>query len=215
MYFADNTNYDANHPNRDRLFKIREVCQMINDRCSAVYYPCEDLSVDEFLVLFKRRLFFKQYIRTKRSSFGIKVYGLCTNNRIMLGFTISHGNIEDGLIKPHGNNWLQTDKIPITLIEPYLEWGHTVYLDNFYTTPRLAKYLLDHPTKMVGIVRPNRKIVLPGIRGKDLEKSKAAFYVSGNVLAVRDRASKTIQNVNSRQHVFYQLAMLLRWKTQI
>ena len=46
LHFADNTNYDANDPNRDRLFKIREVCQMINDRCGAVYYPCEDLSVE-------------------------------------------------------------------------------------------------------------------------------------------------------------------------
>ena len=30
LHFADNTNYDASDPNRDRLFKIREVCQMID-----------------------------------------------------------------------------------------------------------------------------------------------------------------------------------------
>ena len=64
---------------------------MINDRCGAVYYPCEDLSVDESLVLFKGRLFFKQYIRTKRSRFGIKLYELCTHNGILLGFMTYHG----------------------------------------------------------------------------------------------------------------------------
>ena len=146
--------------------------------------------MDESLVLFKGRLFFKQYIRTKRSRFGIKLYELCTHNGILLGFMIYHGNMEDGLIDPQGNNWLQTEKIPLTLLEPYLERGHTVYLDNYYTTPRLAKYLLDHQTKLVGTVRPNRKNMPPGIEGKDLEKGKAAFYVSGNLMAVKYRASK-------------------------
>ena len=108
----------------------------------------------------------------------------------MLGFMICHGTMEDGLIDPQGNNWLQTEKIPLTLLEPYLERRHTVYLDNYYTTPRLAKYLLDHQTKLVGTVRPNRKSMPPGIEGKDLEKGKAAFYVSGNLMAVKYRASK-------------------------
>ena len=75
---------------------------MINDRCNAVYYPCEDLFVDESLVLFKGRLFFKQYIRTKRSRFGIKLYELCTHNGILLGFMIYHGNMEDWFDRPTG-----------------------------------------------------------------------------------------------------------------
>ena len=94
---------------------------MINDRCGAVYYPCEDLSVDEFLVLLKGRIFFKQYKRTKRSRFGIKFYKLCIHNGITLEFNIYHVNIEDGLINPQGNNWLLTGEIPLTLPEPYLE----------------------------------------------------------------------------------------------
>ena len=89
LHFADNTNCDANNPNRDRLFKIREVCQMIHNRCGAVYYPCEDLSVDGSLVPFKGRLFFKQYIRTKRSRFGIKLYELCTHNDIFRIYYLS------------------------------------------------------------------------------------------------------------------------------
>ena len=78
LHFADNTNYDANDPNRDRLYKIRQMTEMINDRCAAVYYPCENLTVDESLVLFKGRLLFKQYINTKRTRFSIKLYELCT-----------------------------------------------------------------------------------------------------------------------------------------
>ena len=43
LHFADNTNYDANDPNRDRLFKIRQMTEMMNESCRAVYSPCEDL----------------------------------------------------------------------------------------------------------------------------------------------------------------------------
>ena len=71
-----------------------------------------------------------------------------------------------------------------------MERGHTVYLDNYYTTPTLAKYLFDHETKMVGTVMPNRKSMPPGIEGNDLEKGRVAFYGSGNLMAVKYRASK-------------------------
>ena len=142
LHFADNVNYDANNRNRDRLFKIREMTDMINQRCRAVYAPCEDLSLDESLVLFKGRLLFKQYIKTKRARFGIKLYELCTYNGIMLNFMIYHGNQEAALVQPPGYNWLQTERIPLILLEPYLGNGHTVYFDNYYTTPRLVNTCL-------------------------------------------------------------------------
>ena len=128
----------------------------------------------------------------------------------LLGFMIYHGIMEDVLIDPLGNNWLQTEKIPLTLLEPYLERGHTVYLDNYYTTPRLAKYLLDHNTKLVGTVRPNRKGMPPGIEGKDLEKGKAAFYVSGNLMAIKSRASKDSSKGKPKTMCLLSTAMLLR-----
>ena len=108
---------------------------MINDRCGMVYYPCEDLSVDESLVLFKGRLVFKQYIKSKKARFGIKFYEICTYTGIMFGFMIYHGNMEAGLVNPGIENSLQTERIALTLLEPDLERGHTVYLGNYYTTP--------------------------------------------------------------------------------
>ena len=43
--------------------------------------------------------------------------------------------------------------ITITLMRPYLNNGHTLFVDNFYTTPRLAQYMLEHDTKLVGTIR--------------------------------------------------------------
>ena len=58
-------NYDANDPDRDRLHIVRPVIDLLNERCKNVYFPGENLSVDESLILFKGRLKFRQYIKTK------------------------------------------------------------------------------------------------------------------------------------------------------
>ena len=69
LHFTNNRDYNAADPNRDKLNKIREVSDMIKRRCSEVYHPGKKLSVDESLVLFKGRLSFKQYIKSKRARF--------------------------------------------------------------------------------------------------------------------------------------------------
>ena len=78
LHFQDNQNpsYDPNDPHRDRLFKIRDIMNMLTEKFNTVYYPSEHITVDESCILFKGRLPFKQYIRSKRSRFGIKFYEL-------------------------------------------------------------------------------------------------------------------------------------------
>ena len=78
LHFADND------PDRDKLYKLRSIINMIKDRCCRVYLPGKCLSMDESLVLFKGRLSFKQYVSSKRARFGIKLYQLCTSNGILL-----------------------------------------------------------------------------------------------------------------------------------
>jgi hypothetical protein len=43
----------------------------------AQFSPFQDLVIDKSMALFKGRLMFKQYIKTKRHKFGIKLYVLC------------------------------------------------------------------------------------------------------------------------------------------
>ena len=66
LHFVDNTNHNAGDPGHHKLYKVREIIDMIKKRCSDVYSPAKHLSMDESLVLFKGRLSFKQYIKTKR-----------------------------------------------------------------------------------------------------------------------------------------------------
>ncbi len=78
LHFADlTTEIDKNDENYDRLWKIREVFEMLRQSFEKYYYPSEHLSVDEVIVLFKGRVIFKQYIPKKHKRFGIKIYKLC------------------------------------------------------------------------------------------------------------------------------------------
>ena len=96
---------------------------MIKDRCCRVYSPGKCLSMDKSLVLFKGRLSFKQYISSKRARFGIKLYQLCTSNGILLDFLVYHGNLAPGLtIMEDGS--LITERIPVTLMQKYLQKGY-------------------------------------------------------------------------------------------
>lgn len=64
---------------------------MFWERLRKVYSPGQNLSVDESLVLFKGRVHFRQYIKTKRARFGIKLYELTTSDGITLDLLVYCG----------------------------------------------------------------------------------------------------------------------------
>ena len=81
LHFNNNEDptFDQNDGNRNRLHKVRPLINIFRDRAKSFYSSGKKLSVDESLVLFKGRLLFKQYIKTKRARFCIKLYQLCTS----------------------------------------------------------------------------------------------------------------------------------------
>ena len=189
-HFADNMDpsYDVRDPNRDKLHKVRPLIDMMRSRCKRVYAPGKYLSVDESLVLFKGRLGFKQYIRTKRARFGIKMYEICTSNGVTLDFLVYCGR---GMFSDDDPNseLSTTERIAANLIEPYLGDGHCLFTDNFYTSPKLAEHLLVNNTYLCGTVKKGRKNFAKDLVKENLEKGDAAFYSnSKGVLGVKYRA---------------------------
>ena len=144
LHFADNRNHNPADPDRNKLYKIREVSDMIRRRCSEAFYPGKNSRVDESLVLFKGRLSFKQYIKSKRARFGIKLYKLCTTDGIVLDYVIYHGGMAQELTEVQYA--LITEKIPVTLMQKYLGKGHHLYVDNYYTSIALQNiyYRMRH-----------------------------------------------------------------------
>ena len=95
-----------------------------------VYQMGKQLSVDESLNLFKGWLHFKQYIKTKRIRFGIKLYELKTSNGITLDLLVYPGK---GMFSGDDPNsdMPTTEHIPSVLMEPFLGKGHILFTDNY------------------------------------------------------------------------------------
>ena len=207
LHFNDNSTYDATDEDRDRLHKVRPLIDGLRERCRKVYYPGKNLSVDESLVLFKGRLHFKQFIRTKRARFGIKLFELCTSSGITLDLLVYCGKgmfSDDDL----GEDMPHSERIPALLMEPFLHNNHTLHTDNYYTSPALAKYFLENGTHLCGTVRSNRQNFPKQLVAEQLPKGDASFYKCNeiNMVACKFRASK--DKADGKPKVVYMLSTL-------
>ena len=160
LHFSNNADDDGNN----RLFKIRKVLELVEKTYTSCYHPHKELSVDETMVKFKGRVFFKQYLLSKPSSkWGVKVFSLCDSTTgFLLKFRVYTGKEvipERGIGLGH--------RITKELLEEFQKKGHVIYMDNFYSSVQLFEDLMQQDTGACGTVRPNRK-GLP----KDMKQTK-------------------------------------------
>lgn len=148
LHFCDNQNQVPGN----RLFKIDTIVESLRMKFRSVFKPYQKVCVDESIFEWKGRLQFKQYIPYNRHRFEIKLFVLCD---CKTGFVL------DYLVYTGDNKHLhfidslqQSDSVISTLMEPYLNKGHIIYMDNWYSSPLLYQYLLEH---IIGTVRNNRK----------------------------------------------------------
>lgn len=166
----------------DRLWKIRTVLSMFQERIRIFFRPYQKLVIDESLVLFRGRLGFIQYIPSKRNRFGLKFFVLCDcKTGYVMDFVIYTGTEVDIKSKddPHGFS----GAVVKTLMDTHFKKNHILYTDNYYTSPSLTKFLLEEETGTCGTVRSNRKHwpAFPADKRRgDIFKKK-----SGNMLAIQ------------------------------
>ncbi|KAK2578401.1 hypothetical protein KPH14_000941 [Odynerus spinipes] len=119
--------YDNNIMNHDPIMKRRYIVEQLRTSFKSAFYPFEKLCIDESLLKFKGRCYFKQFVPSKRSRFGIKSFVLCD---------IQTGYIQDLLVYSGANMIISEDipsksigksgQIVMTLLKPYLGRGHTL-----------------------------------------------------------------------------------------
>ena len=176
LHFADNNGQKPkDHPEYDPLYKVRTVL----DKCSATYLaniiPGKKVAVDESMLKYKGRLYFKQYLPMKPVKWGIKLFALCDSETgAVLKFFVYTGKSNNG------ESGGATKDIVMNLLEPLLGKGHIVYMDNYYTSPELVAELKLAHTGATGTVRANRRKLPPSIKtvSNSLKRGEAAKYWS-------------------------------------
>lgn len=158
----------------DRLFKVRGLVDYFNNKMNSVYYPQQNLSLDECMVLWRGRLFFRQYIKGKRHKYGIKLYTLSEPHGIVLRFLVYCGVLDDMGGKGHAAN------VVLSLMQGKLGNGHSLYMDNYYNSFTLAAKLLSNGTYCTGTLRSDRKHVPMEVKKEKLKTGETiARYAEG------------------------------------
>ncbi|XP_067940184.1 piggyBac transposable element-derived protein 4-like, partial [Watersipora subatra] len=177
LHFTDN----SENPAGNKLFKLGSVFAMICDRLSSVLLPGKFISIDESLLAWKGRLSFRQYIPSKRSRFGIKLFALCD---AVSGYVHKLSvYIGDEQEQAEGTGRGVTHNIVMKLMSGLLNLGHCLFMDNFYNSPELAAELVKNNTHVCGTLRPNRKGVPKDLKmynGKLIKKDTGKVNYKGD-----------------------------------
>ncbi|XP_049425710.1 piggyBac transposable element-derived protein 4-like [Epinephelus fuscoguttatus] len=140
-------------PDHDKLFRAKPLMDEIRTACQAHYHPGKELAVDERMVATKAKTGLTQYIKDKPTKWGIKLFVLAESSS---GYTVNF-NVYGGKSSSASVHGLSYAAV-MDLIQPsYLGTGYHIYMDNFYTSPKLFLDLASMKYGACGTYRDNRK----------------------------------------------------------
>lgn len=136
------------------LFKIQPLLDIVDPTYMQVYNPRRELSLDESMVKFKGRIFFRQYLPAKPTKWGIKEFILA---EAKTGYALKS-------VVYTGKNSFQreagvplSEQVVLDLLKGFEDKGHRVYMDSFYSSPSLYLKLKEKNIGACGTVIYNRK----------------------------------------------------------
>lgn len=179
----------------DKLVKVNRLVDALIKSFNDAYIPSKDLSLDESLLLFRGRLSFRQYIKTKAAKYGIKFYELTTSDGYVLNIIIYQG--KDANSKESGG---KTQKIVQILMEPYLNKGHNLFMDNFYNSVTLSTYLLSSKTHVTGTLRKDRKYNPEEVIEATLKKGEMIWRRCGEVYVTKWKDKRDVLSITTAHH---------------
>ncbi|GLV54168.1 uncharacterized protein CBL_21012, partial [Carabus blaptoides fortunei] len=191
LHFSDNNSYDPDtHPN-PKLNKIWPVYTYLNKVFASSVTLERDIAIDESLMLYKGRLGWKQYIPSKRARYGIKSFMLCESKSGYIWSSIVYTG-KGTTFDEEYRNLPMSSQIVMTLMKPLLGKGYCLTTDNFYTSPGLADFLIQHKTDTYGTMRINRKDIPAEFKTEKLKKGDIVAFQTGKLCIMRWKDKKDV-----------------------
>lgn len=186
---------DQNEINSDRLSRVKPLLDLLLKIFNDAYKPGKRLSLDESLLLHRGRLLFRQYIKTKAAKYGIKFYELTTSDGYVLNITIYKGADVNSIEKGS-----KTANIVLQLMQPYLNKGHHLFMDNFYNSVDLSTHLLSKKTHTTGTLRSNRRSNPKDVVNAKLKKGEFTWQRLGNVYVTKWKDQRDVLSISTAHH---------------
>ncbi|EFA09333.1 PiggyBac transposable element-derived protein 4-like Protein [Tribolium castaneum] len=147
------------------------------------------------MVLWRGRLFFRQYIKNKKRKYGVKFYELCESNGMILRIKIYCGKSETSAEMGHGAD------VVFELMEDYLDKGYMLFTDNFCNSVALAKALTTRKTYICGTLRSNRKGNSKDLVKKKQKKGEVAWCRNESVVLCKWRDKREVLTITNMHKV--------------
>ncbi|GFN83543.1 PiggyBac transposable element-derived protein 4 [Plakobranchus ocellatus] len=149
LHINDNDSFVPHgQPDHDPIQKIRPFVHYLNAKFKEVYQPQREVCIDEAMIPFKGRSRCKVYMKDKLTKWGIKLYELCESSS---GYVWS---VEMYCAEKRISN--KPVDVTMCLLQPLLDQGYRLYVDNYYCCPDLWNQLQGRNTMLVGTCRKNR-----------------------------------------------------------
>lgn len=202
VHFTDNDTADKS----DRIYKIRPLINALNENFKQYYGPKETVCVDESQVPFRGRIIFRQYNKSKRHKYGMKLFKLCTTPGYTCKLQLYAGK---------NNEMVNTTptNVVMSLCKDILNFGHTVATDNWYTNLDLANQLLNQDTHLIGTVRKNRRGLPVAVVDAKLEKGESIAMENQRGICVLKWKGKRDVLVLSTKHSSGKRTVLKKGRT--
>lgn len=134
----------------DKMAPFRDMWEQFVSNCRKSYVPGSDITVDEQMLGFRGRCPFRFYMTKKPKKYGLKIIIACdAKENYMLNGVVDLGKHRPERIAPGKLGEYYTMK----LVEPYLDRGRNITVDNWFTSMSLATELYKRQTTLVGTLR--------------------------------------------------------------
>lgn len=173
IHIADNSvQPQKNHPNYDKLYKLRPLITKINDTFRSSLRPSEFQSVDESMIKFKGRSSIKQYMPMKPTKRGYKLWVRADLSGYMCEFQVYTGKIVEGTEKNLGR------RVVRDLTKQLIGKHHKVFFDNYFNSVDLQRELLATGIYASGTIRKGRRNFPELIPDKKMKRGETCWKVS-------------------------------------
>ncbi|KAI2645648.1 PiggyBac transposable element-derived protein 4 [Labeo rohita] len=137
----------------DRLFRIKPLMDTIRLACKSFYHPRRNLAVNERLVACRANTGLSRHTKVKPTKLGFKFFVLSDSSN---GYTVDF-SVYTGKNSFPTDRGLSYDAVMSLLDRKVLGSGYHVYMDDFYTSPKLLTDLFTMKFGACGTYRDHRK----------------------------------------------------------
>uniref|UniRef100_S4RR35 PiggyBac transposable element-derived protein domain-containing protein n=1 Tax=Petromyzon marinus TaxID=7757 RepID=S4RR35_PETMA len=186
----------------DPIYKVRNVVEEVRANFSRHYSPRRELSVDEGMIPFKGRLFFKQHMPAKPTKWGVKVWELCeAQTGYCLNFDIYTGRSAYGAATTAAA--ALGYRVVMSLTRSYWHRNHHLYFDRYFSSPALLEDLRSRcGTYACGTVSLSRRGLPPPAREVASllrHRGDFAFFQKGGLVLSVWRDKRVVATLSTNQ----------------